>query len=565
MGPVPRSPYLLPRPRPQVSALKAACGDQSRVLCLFAHDDGRWTVDEPSPQVPPDLPEPVLGINLVLPAMHEANWLDFLAAHSEAWLLSTAMFRAAQCRPPCGKDERRALFHAINGGPSLVDEVRRANGTMPAAPPQQQAGGAGAAAAGGDSAAGEGKVGGGKAAKQSKKASKEKSAAAKLRKAAEQQQEEARKINPNARIDPEEEWWFDPTRNENTCRVCRKIYRKGEFWICCDKCEAWFHGSCVGMTEERSLQMDHFYGPPGACCVPLQSRAEASVPYCKPTHDNGDDKGSGDGAGGGGAGGGGAGGGGSGGGDANGHHSGAGANGATADGDGGNTDADAGGADAGGAGTSAGGDGSGGGAAATQGEDNKAATASGEGRAEDAGGAQRDGPVATTAAGVDAPADKGAGGSVAATKKAGSDGGTTTPADGEDSARGADGAGASKERAAAAAQAGKRKRAADGEAEPSREGGTAPSTAPSSTRVVASANGGAPISNGARAKGAAAAVASAGEVSLIAAKALEAALEAEDADVGVGSADEMDGGLSDLPADAAGALAGALGMPTLWA
>ena len=94
---------------------------------------------------------------------------------------------------------------------------------------------------------------------------------------------------------------------------------------------------------------------------------------------------------------------------------------------------------------------------------------------------------------------------------------------------------------------------------------TAPSTAPSSTRVVASANGGAPISNGARAKGAAAAVASAGEVSLIAAKALEAALEAEDADVGVGSADEMDGGLSDLPADAAGALAGALGMPTLWA
>eukprot|EP00793_Prasinoderma_coloniale_P001898 PRCOL_00007261-RA len=467
----------------EVSALKAACGDQSRVLCLFAHDDGRWTVDEPSPQVPPDLPEPVLGINLVLPAMHEANWLDFLAAHSEAWLLSTAMFRAAQCRPPCGKDERRALFHAINGGPSLVDEVRRANGTMPAAPPQQQAGGAGAAAAGGDSAAGEGKVGGGKAAKQSKKASKEKSAAAKLRKAAEQQQEEARKINPNARIDPEEEWWFDPTRNENTCRVCRKIYRKGEFWICCDKCEAWFHGSCVGMTEERSLQMDHFYGPPGACCVPLQSRAEASVP-------------------------------------------GAGANGATADGDGGNTDADAGGADAGGAGTSAGGDGSGGGAAATQGDDNKAATASGEGRAEDAGGAQRDGPVATTAAGVDAPADKGAGGSVAATKKAGSDGGTTTPADGEDSARGADGAGASKERAAAAAQVGKRKRAAEG---------------------------------------AAAAVASAGEVSLIAAKALEAALEAEDADVGVGSADEMDGGLSDLPADAAGALAGALGMPTLWA
>ena len=82
----PRASYIITIH--QVAALKGACADQSRVLCLFAHDDGRWTVDEPSPQVPPDLPEPVLGINLVLPAMHEVNWLDFVAAHSEAWLLS---------------------------------------------------------------------------------------------------------------------------------------------------------------------------------------------------------------------------------------------------------------------------------------------------------------------------------------------------------------------------------------------------------------------------------------------------------------------------------------------
>lgn len=240
----PRASYIITIH--QVAALKGACADQSRVLCLFAHDDGRWTVDEPSPQVPPDLPEPVLGINLVLPAMHEVNWLDFVAAHSEAWLLSTAMFRAAQCRPPCAREERRALFHAINAAPSLVDEVRRVNGTFVQTTPSKKKGG--------------------------KKSESGKDGNTKNSRKAEQQRKAKMVDNPNARIDAEEEWWYDSTRNENTCRVCRNLYQMGEFWICCDRCEAWFHGACVGMTEEKSMQQPHFYGPPGACCTPRHAQ-----------------------------------------------------------------------------------------------------------------------------------------------------------------------------------------------------------------------------------------------------------------------------------------------------
>ena len=38
-------------------------------------------------------------------------------------------------------EERRALFHAINAAPSLVDEVRRANGTFVQTTPSKKKGG----------------------------------------------------------------------------------------------------------------------------------------------------------------------------------------------------------------------------------------------------------------------------------------------------------------------------------------------------------------------------------------------------------------------------------------
>lgn len=43
--------------------LWAACGPDRDNLCLYSYPDGNWAVDLPVVEVPPELPEPVLGIN----------------------------------------------------------------------------------------------------------------------------------------------------------------------------------------------------------------------------------------------------------------------------------------------------------------------------------------------------------------------------------------------------------------------------------------------------------------------------------------------------------------------
>ena len=44
----------------------------------------------PEEMIPPELPEPVLGINFVRDSMPKMDWLTEIAAHSEAWLLAVA-------------------------------------------------------------------------------------------------------------------------------------------------------------------------------------------------------------------------------------------------------------------------------------------------------------------------------------------------------------------------------------------------------------------------------------------------------------------------------------------
>ena len=38
-------------------------------LCLYGHQDGSWEVDLPAEEVPPELPEPALGINFARDGM----------------------------------------------------------------------------------------------------------------------------------------------------------------------------------------------------------------------------------------------------------------------------------------------------------------------------------------------------------------------------------------------------------------------------------------------------------------------------------------------------------------
>lgn len=58
--------------------------------------DGSWTVDLPAEDVPPELPEPCLGINFARDGMARRDWLALVAVHSDAWLMAVAFFYAVK-------------------------------------------------------------------------------------------------------------------------------------------------------------------------------------------------------------------------------------------------------------------------------------------------------------------------------------------------------------------------------------------------------------------------------------------------------------------------------------
>lgn len=42
--------------------------------------------------MPPELPEPALGINFARDGMQEKDWISLVAVHSDAWLLAVAFY-----------------------------------------------------------------------------------------------------------------------------------------------------------------------------------------------------------------------------------------------------------------------------------------------------------------------------------------------------------------------------------------------------------------------------------------------------------------------------------------
>lgn len=50
----------------------------------------------PAEEVPPELPEPALGINFARDGMNRRDWLSLVAVHSDSWLLSVAFYFGAQ-------------------------------------------------------------------------------------------------------------------------------------------------------------------------------------------------------------------------------------------------------------------------------------------------------------------------------------------------------------------------------------------------------------------------------------------------------------------------------------
>ena len=67
-------------------------------------------MDLPAPEVPPELPEPCLGINFARDGMKRSDWLALVAVHSDAWLWSVAYFFATKL----DKEQRSVLRQLRN-------------------------------------------------------------------------------------------------------------------------------------------------------------------------------------------------------------------------------------------------------------------------------------------------------------------------------------------------------------------------------------------------------------------------------------------------------------------
>jgi hypothetical protein len=68
----------------------------TRHLHPAGNRNGSWSVELPAEEVPPELPEPCLGVNFARDGMDRKDWLALVAVHSDAWLMGVAYFYAVK-------------------------------------------------------------------------------------------------------------------------------------------------------------------------------------------------------------------------------------------------------------------------------------------------------------------------------------------------------------------------------------------------------------------------------------------------------------------------------------
>ncbi|XP_045810294.1 PHD finger protein ALFIN-LIKE 2-like, partial [Trifolium pratense] len=102
-----------------VDEFYALCDPDKDNLCLYGHSNESWEVTLPAEEVPPELPEPALGINFARDGMNRRDWLSLVAVHSDSWLLSVAFYLGARLN----RNERKRLFSLINDLPTVFEVV----------------------------------------------------------------------------------------------------------------------------------------------------------------------------------------------------------------------------------------------------------------------------------------------------------------------------------------------------------------------------------------------------------------------------------------------------------
>ncbi|KAI8555155.1 hypothetical protein RHMOL_Rhmol05G0152600 [Rhododendron molle] len=93
----------------EVEKFSQQCDPEKDNLCLYGLPNETWEVNLPVEEVPPELPEPALGINFARDGMQEKDWLSLVAVHCDSWLIGVAFYFGA--RFGFGKSESIYCFY----------------------------------------------------------------------------------------------------------------------------------------------------------------------------------------------------------------------------------------------------------------------------------------------------------------------------------------------------------------------------------------------------------------------------------------------------------------------
>ncbi|XP_043722362.1 PHD finger protein ALFIN-LIKE 7-like [Telopea speciosissima] len=206
------------------------CDPEKENLCLYGLPNENWEVALPAEEVPPELPEPALGINFARDGMQEKDWLSLVAVHSDAWLLAVAFYFGA--RFGFDKNDRKRLFQMINDLPTIFEVVtgiakKQARDKSAAIPISS---------------------------------SKSKSIG-KMQPQQSEAQTKGSKMVPPPKDEDDSIGEDDDEQGATLCGACGDNYGNDEFWICCDVCERWFHGKCVKITPARAEHIKQYKCP----------------------------------------------------------------------------------------------------------------------------------------------------------------------------------------------------------------------------------------------------------------------------------------------------------------
>ncbi|WOK96137.1 PHD finger protein ALFIN-LIKE 3 [Canna indica] len=202
------------------------CDPAKENLCLYGFPNEQWEVNLPAEEVPPEIPEPVLGINFARDGMEKKTWLSLVALHSDAWLLALASYFSGRFQ--FDKKHRKLLLEMITDLPTVCEVIGGKH--------QEKTSGS----------------------KQNNNKSKSNSKP----KASEYQTKSTRAKRPKEEEEEEEEEELkDDEEDDYLCAACGESSVPDNFWIFCDTCEKWFHGKCVKITPAKAEHIKNYKCP----------------------------------------------------------------------------------------------------------------------------------------------------------------------------------------------------------------------------------------------------------------------------------------------------------------